>query len=191
MNAHLSRAALAAVLLLLVPLSLAETAKPAKKAAAPAPRQLSTEAKPWKGDYEQMVERRMIRVLVPYSRTFYYVDKGRERGISAEHLRDFERWVNQKHKTHKRPVTVYIVPTTRDKLLTGVAEGRGDIAVGNLTVTEDRLKLLDFFAPEDQKPVSEVVVTGPSRRPSPPWTTSPARPCMCARPAATTRACWR
>ncbi|HET9701708.1 MAG TPA: transporter substrate-binding domain-containing protein, partial [Burkholderiales bacterium] len=141
-----NHAVLAAALLLIAPLSLAETAK---AAAAPAtqPRQLSTESKPWKGDFDQMVERRVIRVLVPYSRTFYYVDKGRERGISAEHLRDFERWVNQKHKTHKRPVTLYIIPTTRDKLLTGLAEGLGDIAVGNLTVTEERLKIVDFVAP--------------------------------------------
>jgi membrane-bound lytic murein transglycosylase MltF len=103
----------------------------------------------------------MIRVLVPYSRSLYFNDNGRERGLTAELIRDFERYINQKHKTQKRPITVYMIPTTRDKLISGVAEGLGDIAAGNLTVTEDRLKLVDFVAPEDQKPNTEIVVTGP------------------------------
>ena len=30
----------------------------------------------------------MIRVLVPFSRSLYYSDKGRERGITAELVRD-------------------------------------------------------------------------------------------------------
>ena len=32
-------------------------------------------AKPWKGDFDQMLERWTIRVLVPYSRALYYVKK--------------------------------------------------------------------------------------------------------------------
>ncbi|RPJ20199.1 MAG: lytic transglycosylase F, partial [Desulfobacteraceae bacterium] len=125
------------------------------------PRQLNIAVKPWTGDFDQMVSRRMIRVLVPYSRSLYFNDKGHERGISAETVRDFERYINKKHKTQKRPITVYMIPTTRDKLISGVAEGLGDISAGNLTVTEDRLKLVDFAAPEDQKPNIEIVLTGP------------------------------
>src|SRR4051812_32742878 len=77
-------------------------------------RQLSIAEKPWMGDFERMVERRMIRVLVPYSRTLYFNDKGRERGLTAELVRDFEQYVNRKLKTGKRPITVYLIPTTRD-----------------------------------------------------------------------------
>ena len=121
----------------------------------------------WKGDFDGMVERRVIRVLVPYSRTLYFSDKGRERGISADFVRDFERYVNQKYAKQlgKRPITVIIRPTTRDLLLKNVAAGLGDIAAGNLTVTDERLKVVDFVAPSDQKPVSEVVVTGPKSPP--------------------------
>ena len=39
--------------------------------------------------------------------------------------------------------------------------GLGDIAVGNLTVTEERRKTVDFVVPPDQPGVNEVVVTGP------------------------------
>jgi membrane-bound lytic murein transglycosylase MltF len=131
---------------------------------AAAPRALPTQvAGAWKGDFDGMIERRAIRVLVPYSRTLYFNDKGQERGVSADTVRDFERYINQTYRKQlgKRPITVVIRPTTRDKLLTGVADGLGDIAAGNLTATEARKKLVDFVAPVDQKPVSELVITGP------------------------------
>jgi membrane-bound lytic murein transglycosylase MltF len=123
-------------------------------------RRLAIANKPWTGDFDRMLERRMIRVLVPYSRTLYFNDRGREGGITAETVRDFERYINGKYKTGKRPVTVYLVPTTRDLLLDEVAAGRGDIAAGNLTVTEARTRVVDFVAADRGKPVSEIVVLG-------------------------------
>jgi membrane-bound lytic murein transglycosylase MltF len=126
-------------------------------------RALPTESQPWKGDIEGMVQRRQVRVLVPYSRTLYFNDRGRERGVTADHVRDFERFVNEKYAKSlgKRPITVYMIPTTRDELFDAVAEGRGDIAAGNLTVTAAREKIIDFVSPLTQKPVAEVVLTGP------------------------------
>jgi membrane-bound lytic murein transglycosylase MltF len=133
------------------------------KPATPPPaevRKLSLANKPFKGDFDAMVKRRMIRVLVPYSRTLYYNDKGRERGLTADLVRDFESYVNRTYKTGKRPLTVYMIPTTRDLLLTKLDEGLGDIAAGNLTVTPERQQLVDFVGAADRKPVSELVVTG-------------------------------
>src|SRR5512137_69017 len=119
------------------------------------PRQLLLDNTQWTGDFDKMVERRMIRVLVPYSRTLYFIDKARQRGLTAELVRDFERYINQKLKTQKRPITVYIIPTTRDKLVPDVAAGLGDIAVGNLTITEERLKIVDFASSGIRNRVSE------------------------------------
>jgi membrane-bound lytic murein transglycosylase MltF len=161
MIAFILNTVLMVVLLLFAPASSAVQTPKGAEPPADKPRQLNIAVKPWTGDFDKMVARRMIRVLVPYSRSLYFNDKGRERGLTAELIRDFERYINQKHKTQKRPITVYMIPTTRDKLISGVAEGLGDIAAGNLTVTEDRLKLVDFVAPEDQKPNTEIVVTGP------------------------------
>ncbi len=165
------RALLGAAFLLLAGMAAyAQTPPPAKESAtAPAAGEKARELKiqsankPWKGDFDQMLERRKIRVYVPYSRSLYFVDKGRERGIAAELIRDFERWVNKKYAKQlgKRPVTVFIVAATRDKLLTDLNDGLADIAVGNLTVTDERLKVVDFVAPDEKLVNTEILVTGP------------------------------
>lgn len=154
---------LAGLIGLVLSLAAAAAAAPSKAAAAN-PRQLDVVGKPWTGDFEQMLDRHMIRVLVPYSRTLYFNDKGRERGITADTMRDFERYLNKKYKARlgKRPLTVVIIPTTRDKLLPNLVAGMGDIAAGNLTVTEERLRQVDFFTPSEQLRVDEIVVSGAS-----------------------------
>src|SRR5262249_42164616 len=88
-------------------------------------------------------------------------------GLSADFVRDFEGYINRKYKTQlgQRPITVVMRPTTRDVLLKNVADGLADIAVGNLTVTDERLKLVDFVAPESVRPVAELVITGPKSGP--------------------------
>jgi membrane-bound lytic murein transglycosylase MltF len=132
----------------------------ASAAAASKPRQLSMTSKAWKGDLDQMIERRVVRVLAPHSRTLFYIDKGQERGLSAETARDFERFLNTKYKAQlgKRPITVYLIATTRDELIDDVVAGQGDIGIGNLTATEARLKLVDFVAPEGLKGNTELVL---------------------------------
>lgn len=138
--------------------------KPAPGAEPQQPRQLTVSGKVWTGDFDKMLERRIIRVAIPYSRSLYFVDKGRERGLNAELVRDVERWLNTKYAKQlgKRPLTVYIVATTRDELLTDVRDGRADIAVANLTVTEERLELVDFVAPDEKVVNVEILVTGPA-----------------------------
>ncbi len=121
---------------------------PAAPPAADLIRKFSLANKPWTGDFDKLLQRRLIRVYAPYSRSLYFIDKGRERGLGAELVRDFERWLNQRYAKElgKRPLTIYIVAATRDKLLTDLNDGFADIAIGNLTVTPDREKIIDFVA---------------------------------------------
>jgi membrane-bound lytic murein transglycosylase MltF len=137
---------------------------PPKQPATAAQRALPTDAylKPWKGDFDGMLERRLVRVLAPYSRTFYFNELGRERGYAADLVRVVEKYLNTKlaKQLGNRPLTFMIVPTTRDKILTDVAEGRGDIGV-NMGVSEGREELVDFIVAPDFPPVAEVVLTGP------------------------------
>jgi membrane-bound lytic murein transglycosylase MltF len=125
-------------------------------------RGFATDRPSWSGDFDGMFERRLVRVAVPYSRSLFYHDRGHERGLTAGLVRKFEEHLNKKHKPdlEKRPITVVVIPTTRDQLIPMLLDGRADIAAGNITITDQRRERVDFSAPIS-KPFSEIVVTGP------------------------------
>ena len=116
--------------------------------------------KPWTGDFQQLVEKRAIRVLIPYSKTFYFLDKAKQRGASYEMVKLFEKSINSKLKTRHLKIQFVLIPTPREKLIPALAKGFGDIAVGNLTVTDKRLEQVDFCDPFSTD-VNEILVTGP------------------------------
>jgi membrane-bound lytic murein transglycosylase MltF len=99
------------------------------------------------GDYPEMVKRRMIRVLIPPSKTFFFIDRGKKQGMTYEAAMAFEKFVNKKIKAKHLKVKVVVIPTTREHLLSDLRDGYGDIAAGNLTITEERLRLVDFADP--------------------------------------------
>ena len=113
------------------------------------------------GDFDAMVERRAVRALVPLSKTFYFLDGGQQRGLSYEALKQFEKELNERLETRHLRVYVVIIPVGREELIYGLVEGYGDVALGNLTITDARRKLVDFSEPL-MTGVDEVVVTGPS-----------------------------
>ncbi|MGH8852627.1 MAG: transglycosylase SLT domain-containing protein [Casimicrobiaceae bacterium] len=116
--------------------------------------------RPWKGDFGQMKKRRIIRALVPYSKTFYYVEKGRQRGISYEIFQAFEDDLNKKLKSKTLKMHVLYLPVGRDEIISRLAEGWGDVVFADLTITPERKKLVDFSAPM-YSGIKEIVVTGP------------------------------
>src|SRR5881394_3396440 len=130
-------------------------------ASAQAQTTLNTDLTFWTGDFDGMLERRTVRVLVPYSRSLYFNDKGAQRGLVADSLKEFEVFLNKKYKLKNRPISVVALPTTREHLLPGLLQGEGDVAVGNLTLTAERAKRVDFSMPV-VRGVLEIVVTGPA-----------------------------
>jgi len=110
------------------------------------------------GDYDVMVQERVVRVLVPYSKTFYFLDGGTQLGLTYEALKNFEKFINNRQKTKTLKINVIFIPTPRHKLFSDLQEGIGDIAAGNLTITADRSKLVDFADPL-ARDVDEIVVT--------------------------------
>ena len=113
----------------------------------------------WKGDFDGMVERRKIRVLVTHNQLMFFFDQARIRGMTYDAFLEFEKYINKKLKTGSRKISVVFLPVTRDKLLPWLAEGRGDIAAANLTITDKRSKLVDFSRPL-YKNVSEILISG-------------------------------
>lgn len=117
------------------------------------------------GDLDEMIERRQIRALVPYSRTFFFLDgRGSQRGLSHAFMEAFEDHLNNKlDRGHLRVQVVY-VPVTRDRLIPWLLEGRGDLIAANLTVTEARQARVAFTDPLVRN-VSELLVSGPAAEP--------------------------
>jgi membrane-bound lytic murein transglycosylase MltF len=117
--------------------------------------------RPWTGDFDGMVKRRLIRILTPYSKTHYFIDRGVQRGLIYDAGVKLEEVLNHKLKsTNATKVHVAFVPTSRDALYDALVQGRGDIVMAGVTVTPERAKLVDFTVPTKTN-VREIVVTGP------------------------------
>ena len=125
---------------------------------APPDEAIAAALAPANGDIDEMQANRRIRMLVTFSKTNYFLDKGRQMGITAEAGRAFEEFVNDQLKTRNLGVHIVFVPMRRDEILTALRDGRGDLAAANLTITDDRSKLVDFSRPVTSD-VSEIVVT--------------------------------
>ncbi len=145
----------------------AQTAAPEEAADETLTIDLAKVQKPWTGDLDGMIERRIIRVLTVNSKTIYFVDKGVLRGTAVDYGRLFEEDLNKKLKAEKKlknknlKVRLIFIPLQRDELLPWLVAGKGDIVAAALTITPESQKLVDFSAAGASN-VSEVVVSGPA-----------------------------
>jgi len=138
-------------------------------APAPAPARESAVSEPtgtpppavagtWVGDLDALTERRVVRMLVIYSKTSYFIDGAQPRGATYDMGVELEKWLNRGNKDRARPIRVVFIPTSRARLLTDLTEGRGDIAAAGLSITPERAAVVSFAAPFTDD-VSEIVVT--------------------------------
>ena len=116
---------------------------------------------PWIGDYAGMVERRAIRVLVPYGGYQFYYDKGSPRGAVYELVQRFETYINEQMGRRNIKVYVVVIPVSRNELLPALLAGHADFVAADLTITDERSAQFNFSRPLLTK-INEVVVTGPA-----------------------------
>ncbi|MCS4272245.1 MULTISPECIES: lytic transglycosylase F [Raoultella] len=142
-----------------------------KKPPAPEPREtleVNTEEmlKPWQGDLSGMLDRRTIRVLTTYSKTFFFIDKGTQRGATHDIFMEYERDLNRQLMKEKKlrhrhlKVRIVFVPVARDQLIEALNAGKGDIVAANLTITPERQQQVAFSAPIYTH-VQELLLSGP------------------------------
>lgn len=117
--------------------------------------------RPWTGDFDGMVERRVLRVLTPYGGYQFFYDGGRPRGATYEMLLRLEAYINE--RLDRRHVRIYVVPipVSRDQLIPGLLNGVGDLVATDLTVTPERRELVAFTRPLLTN-IREVIVLGPT-----------------------------
>jgi membrane-bound lytic murein transglycosylase MltF len=114
------------------------------------------------GGLEPIVKSRVVRILVPFSKTQFFADKTKIYGITVETGRQLEMELNKRYgRSRGFNIRVEFLPTRRDRLLEELIAGRGDIAAGSLTITPERTALVDFLDPWVTG-VNEVVVLGPA-----------------------------
>ncbi len=114
----------------------------------------------WTGDLDGMVEREVIRALVVYSLTNYFLDGPTQRGVTYEALKEFEKFLNQQLGRKNLKVNVVIIPVRRDQLLPALEDGYGDLVAANLTITPERQAVVAFSSPFATQ-AQELVITAP------------------------------
>jgi len=125
------------------------------------PTELAALQQTWTGDFDKMVERRLIRVLTVFQAGGYYLDGPQEKGLVFELVKMFEKSLNERLGTGHVKMHVVLIPVAFDQLLPALVQGHGDIAVAGLTITPGREKIVDFSEPL-YKNVSEIVIAGPA-----------------------------
>jgi len=102
---------------------------------------------------------------VTFNRTFYFVDKGVQRGVVYDYGQLVEERLNTHFKTGtSNKVHVIFVPLPRDLLLSALVDGRVDLVAAQVTVRPDLQKYIDFTNPTRTN-VSQILVTGPGAPP--------------------------
>jgi membrane-bound lytic murein transglycosylase MltF len=181
----LNRSLILAVLALLLGACSQEQPAPEHSQEKPAPEQAKTETKidaksaaaepapafdqdlppivrtPWKGDLDEMVKRRVVRVLVPFQRPEFFYMEGHPAGILQEAFQEVERVLNAQYKTNAaNRIIVGLLPTPIDQLRDRMTGGYGDIAAYSISITEQNRQLVDFTIPT-LTGLKIIVVTGP------------------------------
>jgi membrane-bound lytic murein transglycosylase MltF len=103
---------------------------------APAKTEIAQWSRPTTGDLDAMQARGLVRILVPVSRTTYYVENGLQHGATFSAGKAFERYLRT-GPSGSPALTVVFIPTRADDLVTALNAGRGDI-VADLIVAPDR-----------------------------------------------------
>ncbi|MEN8132301.1 MAG: transporter substrate-binding domain-containing protein [Pseudomonadota bacterium] len=101
--------------------------------------------------------KRIIRVLVSYNDTDYFVVNGKQRGLEYELMTTFEKFLNKGSVSAEKRRGLVFISVPFDQLIPGLLEGKGDIAAAGLTVTEERKKHVAFSNPYRSQ-IKEIVV---------------------------------
>ena len=114
--------------------------------------------KPFLGDLPAMKSRHVIRALVTYSTTNFFIVKGQPYGFEYDLLQAYAKWLNRGVTKRQLNTRMVFIPVPFDQLIPSLTSGRGDIAASGLTIIPERAKRVSFTTPYIPN-VQEIIVT--------------------------------
>ena len=124
-------------------------------------------------DLDGILSKRTLRVLVVPNWTNYFLDRGRERGVTYDSFALFGAFLERTRQRQLKSTSplfsglrgplklhVVFVPVSRDQIFQALLDGRGDVAAANLTITDSRSRAVNFTTPVVTD-LDEIVVSGP------------------------------
>lgn len=115
----------------------------------------------WLGDLDGMLKRGQLRVLIPFSRTYFFQKNSQHLGLSAEILKLYECFLNDQVVLDDKRMEVVFLPTPQERLLEELFAGKGDVIAADILpqpAQEQQVKMISPVALE----IQEILVTGPN-----------------------------
>ncbi|MFO6422549.1 transglycosylase SLT domain-containing protein [Motilimonas sp. KMU-193] len=116
------------------------------------------------GDLTEIKQRRVLRALVSYNKTDFFIRKGTILGLQTELLQQLENQLNQGIKKEIDKTKIKFIPVPFEQLIPALNEGKGDFIAAFLSNTSDRQKQISFVDSLLTQ-VNEVLVTNKSIAP--------------------------
>jgi membrane-bound lytic murein transglycosylase MltF len=120
------------------------------------PRQRET----WLGDLDGMLQRGQVRILIPFSRTFFFRANDQELGLSSEILGRYKQFLNDQLVLGDQKIKFIFLPTPEERLLEDLLAGKGDIVAAAPALSPEQEKRVAFVSPVAAE-IQEILVTGP------------------------------
>lgn len=99
------------------------------------------------GDLDAIQARGVLRVLVSYSRTNFFIAEGRLRGFEYEMFQELEKQFVNDAQAGRPPLKIAFLPLPFDEVLPALRAGHGDVAAASICVTPEREQLVAFTLP--------------------------------------------
>lgn len=111
------------------------------------------------GDIDLLIDKGFIRILTVRNPLFFSLNSFKQSGIIYDISVEFEKFLRNKFGKKAKNIKVILIPTPRDKLLRYLKEGKGEIAVANLTITKERQEYANFSMPTYPKIKEQLITT--------------------------------
>ena len=116
-----------------------------------------------KGDLDEMLKRKTLRVLVVNSKAFYGIEKGKRGGMYHDAIVALEKQINKNHPNDNKHIKTKLIPipVTREFLIPALNAGYGDVAIASNAITKRREDQIAFSNPFASG-INEILVTNSS-----------------------------